>query len=132
MNRNLLNYIYSVLLEIDRTVQGGDHGLARVGPPSARFTCKRQASHRHWNTNYSNKLHIRLTCKLTLKFSSTSSCRRIFHIRIIQNDTFKHVLNPNNNNNEFITKKQTILLLPRAQPSFPYVRCNSTGSTAVT
>ena len=59
-----IHKLNAVRLELDCTVQGGGLGL-RVGPPSARFTCKRPASHGLRNTNYSNKLHIRLTSIIT-------------------------------------------------------------------
>ena len=50
---------------MDGTVQGGGLGLSEIGLPSARFTCKRPGNHGHRNTNYSNKLQMRVSCIIT-------------------------------------------------------------------
>ena len=106
--------------------------LVRLGAPSARFTCKRPEIHGHRNTNYSNKLYFRLTCIITdVEIDEKEYAEEYFTYASYKNICCYSVYSTIITMNNLLPRDNTILLLSRAQPSFPYNRYNSTDSTAV-
>ena len=53
---------------------------ARVSPPSVRFAYKLPTSYGHQNTDYSYKLHIRLSCITTYVEIDDLQCQHIQYI----------------------------------------------------